>query len=417
MIVILAANFLLFSAYFAGAQLSPILGNVCAMPLLTNVMPTAYMDLDMKTVMTALTDTATPNFAQALTAYTQGGNARDEFGAVRTLQSLSTKEPMTGQVLFDRYRVYYNSLTYADDFNMAAMQGIGSFQKIDVVTRGEAAAHGVLLLNVWMGVVNEIESAISVCVDGQRLPSNQWNDNEEAWVLYSGSNQTFDSSIGYMLFGIANEYCIETNTCEQGSIADANYEGYALFQESSTDTALGLCEELSMVKWEIYTLMTVPLLQGLIIGAYRADPNSGYNGDEAGAWGEAWAFAYSLLPSINYCSPQVASIVRSNLDITLASPMQSGYKAVIAQLQSIYPCLNVTCADIGGIAAINYPQCTDPSISTIAPTSQTAVVAVSPGVGFLIFIIVFVCFVIATCCAFKQGRKYGRLSGQHDGIN
>merc|ERR1719506_2274704 len=87
-----------------------------------------------------------------------------------------------------------------------------------------------------------------------------------------------------------------------------------------------------------------------------ADPANTYGYCESAgntcdkAWAEGWAFAAAVLPRLNYCSTEendVAKLVRDNLDITSAAPMKNGFATVKAKVESIYPCLGISCADVG----------------------------------------------------------------------
>ncbi|CAN0152758.1 unnamed protein product, partial [Scytosiphon promiscuus] len=60
---------------------------------------------------------------------------------------------------------------------------------------------------------------------------------------------------------------------------------------------------------------------------------------------ELWAFSAAILPAINACDADVATTLRDNADITLdTAPMSAGYAAVKAELESVYVCMGITCA-------------------------------------------------------------------------
>ncbi|CAN0393198.1 unnamed protein product, partial [Scytosiphon promiscuus] len=65
---------------------------------------------------------------------------------------------------------------------------------------------------------------------------------------------------------------------------------------------------------------------------------------------ELWAFSAAILPAINACDADVATTLRNNADITLdTAPMSAGYAAVKAELESVYACMGITCAQVGGL--------------------------------------------------------------------
>merc|ERR1719506_2530477 len=105
-----------------------------------------------------------------------------------------------------------------------------------------------------------------------------------------------------------------------------------------------------------------------------ADPANTYGYCESAgntcdkAWAEGWAFAAAVLPRINYCSTEendVAKLVRDNLDVTVSSQMKNGFATLKAKVESLYPCLGITCAEVGEFqnqAAVytGMQACTDP---------------------------------------------------------
>jgi hypothetical protein len=131
--------------------------------------------------------------------------------------------------------------------------------------------------------------------------------------------------------------------------------------------------------------MTVPLIQGMLKYAYKADPaNEGgvcKTGSDAGscdkAWAEGWAFAAAVLPRLAYCSTKtnaVAKMVKDNIDVTVTAGMKDGYVKFKEQVESLYACMGVTCADVGafqnsdGVYA-GMAACIDP---TPAPAAAAA---------------------------------------------
>jgi hypothetical protein len=54
-----------------------------------------------------------------------------------------------------------------------------------------------------------------------------------------------------------------------------------------------------------------------------------------------------VLPRLHYCSYEIADLVRGNLDVANHAPMKDGFAQLKAQVESLYPCLGITCADVG----------------------------------------------------------------------
>merc|ERR1719454_1164464 len=102
--------------------------------------------------------------------------------------------------------------------------------------------------------------------------------------------------------------------------------------------------------------MTVPLVQGMFGYAFKADPANALGDCETAgdicdkAWAEGWAFAAAVLPRLHYCSTEkndVAKLVKANLDVAASPQMKDGFKTLKETVESVYPCLGITCADVG----------------------------------------------------------------------
>eukprot|EP01051_Picozoa_sp_SAG22_P015864 SAG22_NODE_2139_length_2954_cov_1.248687_4_plen_191_part_00 len=96
--------------------------------------------------------------------------------------------------------------------------------------------------------------------------------------------------------------------------------------------------------------MLVPLVQGTLRYAYKADPNlPSPDSSPEKEIGEGWAFAAAILGEVNRCDPDAAAMLRTNMDVTAETAVADGYAAVVNEMQSIYGCLGMTCADVGGL--------------------------------------------------------------------
>jgi hypothetical protein len=109
----------------------------------------------------------------------------------------------------------------------------------------------------------------------------------------------------------------------------------------------GKCTEAVGTVEAITRLMAVPLVQGMLRYAYKADPKTGPGGAKEVA--EGWAFARGILPQIHACSPVAAAIVVRNMNITAQRPVADGYQAVKQAVEGVYSCLGMSCADVGGL--------------------------------------------------------------------
>merc|ERR1712118_619439 len=128
--------------------------------------------------------------------------------------------------------------------------------------------------------------------------------------------------------------------------------------------------------------MTIPLIQGMLKYAYESDPAAGTKcastGDDCDkALGEAWAFAAAVLPRLNYCDSSVAKLVRDNLDVTAITgattqgngQMTGGYAKLKEEVEKTYPCLGITCEEVGfyqsaGVGKGGMTACSDASTAS-----------------------------------------------------
>jgi hypothetical protein len=90
-----------------------------------------------------------------------------------------------------------------------------------------------------------------------------------------------------------------------------------------------------------------------------------------------------VLPRLNYCSTStndVAKMVKDNLDVSVSPHMKDGFKKLKEGVESLYPCLGITCADMGefqtsaGVYA-GMEACVDP---TTAPVAEVAATTAAP---------------------------------------
>jgi hypothetical protein len=146
---------------------------------------------------------ASSNWQEATKIYSEGGHSIKGSGAARTLQGFSTDAgtKMAAWPLFNTYRTYWNSATYADDMISAALAGTGVFAGQDNIVRAECAQKGSAYQSTWMYVVHEMEDAL---VDCKAADLNRNEDGvyawDEAWAFYAGSLEDSDGSgAGYQV--------------------------------------------------------------------------------------------------------------------------------------------------------------------------------------------------------------------------
>ena len=240
---------------------------------------------------------------------------------------------------------------------------------------------------VWMTVIHELTDAIGDCYsgditanDGQALA---W---DEAWAFYAGSlvAETPAAAVtdrGTLIWKLAEKRGDDFKTDDATGPSSVNVQLLAEFIKGR-DLIIGArCAEAEGVVDNIIRLMYIPLIQGTLKYAFRADPANSAGDCTADAdktamtasdgcvkiWAEGWAFAAAILPRIDQCSATAAATIKTNIEISASKPMAGGFAAVKTAMESTYPCLGITCADVGAYTGTTV--CTDPVASSDAATA------------------------------------------------
>merc|ERR1719281_1771115 len=372
------------------------------------------VDLDMQEINNAVGDAL---FADALFVYENGGGGKNSDGTaignslkssgIRYLMGFADNTKMGAEKWYNVYKNYWKSTgmtdvqaaKYSDTNVRPAFEGTGAFSGATVSDkmRAEVAKKGVAYQVVWMYVLHEYEDAIMDCLLGDialndagvgGAAPHAW---DEGWAFYAGSLEgevAGDSSTdGVMVYKLANKRCENFGTCKDGAtgVAKANLKHLALARNGRDKILAGECHTVAEDFDAIVDQMTIPLIQGMLKYAYESDPAAGAKcastGDDCDkALGEAWAFAAAVLPRLNYCDSSVAKLVKDNLDVTVIAgatasgdtQMTDGYAKLKEQVETTYPCLGITCEEVGvyqttaGVAKGGMSVCTDPTTTSAA---------------------------------------------------
>jgi hypothetical protein len=196
-----------------------------------------------------------------------------------------------------------------------------------------------------------------------------------------------------MLHTLAEKRCKDFGTCADGRTGAAMANTKALkFAELGRDKILQRnCYTVQPQIDGLINQMTVPLIQGMLKYAYKADPNNQggvcKTGSDGGscdkAWAEGWAFAAAVLPRLAYCSTKanpVAKMVKDNLDVKVTPHMKDGYVKFKEQVESLYKCMGITCADVGAFqnsdgVYTGMAACIDPTPAPAAAAATAATAA------------------------------------------
>jgi len=314
----------------------------------SDVLQHSRIDLDVAQMGEYLAD---QDYTNAGTIYTQGENSLKSEG-MRTLKAFSdNSEKLKGEAMADMYAAYWgNDYSYAHKFVDAALAGTGLLAGAEDIARKEVAMKGVQYQVVWMYVVHEFEDAIADClVNGITDNADSVHAWDEGVAFYTGSLEGPDGSgNGQLLHALADKRCANFNTCDAEGLASVNVELLSLFQEGEEAMQAGECDKGALILKKITPLMTIPLIQGALRYAYKADPvaNPGGGSKERA---EGWAFTAAVLPQIDAVNPAAAATIRKNMDYSAAAPVVDGYKKVYEEFKKVYAGLGIDCNDVGGL--------------------------------------------------------------------
>ena len=229
--------------------------------------------------------------------------------------------------------------------------------------RAELLKKGTAYQHVWLYTLHELYDAIEDCT-GANLKDNDKGVHawDEGWAFYAGSQQSVGKSDGYMIYNLAQKRCGNFGTCAEDGVAKSNKKLLNYFNQGRDFLVDGKCTQANNLIPLIVSQMTVPLIQGTLRYAYKSDlwhkdqrevkckssvPDLAANKGKEIA--EGWAFAAAVLPQLHKCDAGKAKLIRDNMDVMAKVPVKDTYSKVAHVLQSMYPCLGLTCEDIGGL--------------------------------------------------------------------
>lgn len=311
-------------------------------------------------------------------------DVREDNNNIRTLQRMSTeaaKEFLDCQDKSDCYHddyakfvQYYGDTDYGDKWVMAAATGVATdFSSgrgnADFAImagnnghgRAEAMTHGTIFLNLWMYLIHQMEMAIQYC----RVPCTDSTKGEceedavHAWdsalAYYAGSIEGQNGEgDGYLLYALADARSREFKTA--GYLSDevhgtsyANLEAVHLFSQGQSTltkkTGNQRCNELGAIKERIVNLMKVPLVQTVLRYAWKRHYETG---SEEKYEAKGASYAASLLPYVEACKASHANFLYETLKVG-SSDQDINFGRLKTMLEEIYPCLGITCAQVGGL--------------------------------------------------------------------
>ena len=110
----------------------------------------------------------------------------------------------------------------------------------------------------------------------------------------------------------------------------------------------GSCAGVRPLVDEIVSLMTVPLVQGSLRYAYKIGEVAGDRNQKNAA--EGAVFTAAVLPLVHYCNPASSATISANQKFGLFDAGTNPTFAVVKEaFEETYPCLGITCAQVGAL--------------------------------------------------------------------
>jgi len=347
---------------------------------------------------------------------------------------------------FTMYKNYYGDMDYADKLVSAAItagstgftgKGNMDFAGTSDQLRLEVIKKGTAYMNAYMYAIREFEDAIDDCkagcangiVDGSGQDCNSKSSAavhawDEGVAFYTGSLEgpaAGGNTAGVFSYRLAEKRCANFKTCgkESNSVSGVSYVNIQLFEKLSIGQAkllVGQCEAVRPVLRDMVALLSIPLIQGTLRYAYKIDKMAG-GGKEKG---EGAIFAAAIIPRVHHCNSADGDIIMKHMKI---GALSTSFAVVRAAFEKNYPCMNITCQEVGGIwnVAENKYYADAGPCQLVAGTNirdntgTTATEEKETMPGWATGLIVTVCVLLALCgaglcCVIAKERSSGRAT-------
>jgi hypothetical protein len=221
-------------------------------------------------------------------------------------------------------------------------------------------------------VLRSLEVALEKCSSSQKAESLRALD--EAVAYYTGSQEgeaAAGTGSGSLLHFHARRRCGGTRTCgASGDQATGNAKVNIVVFENFTAMKASLdaanCAAARINKENIAKIMFVPFIQGAMRYGYLQSPPGPSKNPVAEA--EGATFAMAVLPYVHSCNAAAATTIYNEMRPNSGNTVD--FTAVKAAFESVFQCMGVKCADVGGYwdtGTSRYLSGTEPCVDA-APT-------------------------------------------------
>ena len=275
----------------------------------------------------------------------------------RSIQSL-IEEVVSKELASDEIAAYWGDARHADAFVLAAITATDAAASWDPISRRELLLKGAAYQVVRQHIFARLRAGVKYCND--RALANQTSgaifEWEAAYALHSGALELSNGTgKGWSTYALADKRCPQFGTCIRGTHpARSNVLALRAWEDGVHALSFGDCLGAMQSYRAIVAQLTVPLVQGMLREAYEVDPLHGRAAaDGVVEVAEGWAFTAAILPQVALCNQSAASLIERNMALSLdgsnGSHVADGFRVVKKAIEAEYPCLLITCIDVGGM--------------------------------------------------------------------
>jgi Low iron-inducible periplasmic protein len=331
----------------------------------TYVQDRADIAKDIKEMEAALLD-GRQDLAQLI--YRDGKNSAiyDSAGKrvdLRTLSSFSTSasERMKNNPLYqltvfalrDEKKLYggFDALKYADTIVQESFR-VGKDNKVAL------ASEAAVALNLWMELTNELFETVRSCKNGRLTDEAGIQSIDEAAAYWIGDGQIAgNSEKGHLLYALAEEMGSHFGMSEIDQTR-TNRNILALFHELkiylSQSAACSDVDTARRVRYmvdKIVSKMVIVHVQALIHYLRKED------------FDRVRIYAHAFVPLVVGCNQSTFEYLKAQL--LDSQYRESELEKIVAAIRGTFPCLSLSCDDVGTHETENDDVCVDPG--TLSP--------------------------------------------------
>jgi hypothetical protein len=285
-------------------------------------------------------------FEAAETIYTHGKHVDGlEEGSI-SLFHLATTSSRNIVPIYDSFKRYYESDTYADKIIREALAGsdpaLSNDQRRYLVIRSSQ------MLVLYFGALQYVYEAVSNCESEVTTRSisvgDAWDKAAALLIGHLEGPEEDGSSDGYMTFDLAQEYCDEFSTCGE-STAELNEQIVELLY-AGRGAALGSsCRGLKKSADEISALVSVPIIQSALSASLRLSSSKDPHPTRTKV--EGYIAAQAVLPLVSDASSNSAATIREIFTLDGPSRRRNAAKEAFSAFAKVYSRLGIDCTDVG----------------------------------------------------------------------